>query len=193
MEAPALGKGHGAARGPGRSLPACVPQTRLPATFGRLAGRYNAQSYGYLCSEVYSADTFYTRFKQEGVLSGKVRGRPAAQTNTEVLGPGLDVCAARLGQPGSESPALDLLLPCPLFSHSRGGHTHTLSEGGAPPSCSPAPSRQVAMDYRSCILRPGGSKDAKGMGKLFLGCDPTQDAFLLSKGLQVEGCKLPAC
>ena len=49
------------------------------------------------------------------------------------------------------------------------------------------------MDYRSYILRPGGSKDAKGMVKLFLGCDPTQDAFLLSKGLQVEGCKPPAC
>ncbi|KAM9079880.1 LOW QUALITY PROTEIN: thimet oligopeptidase-like [Megaptera novaeangliae] len=99
-----------------------MPGTHLPATFGRLAGRYNAQSCGYLCSEVYSADTFHTRFKQEGILSGK-----------------------------------------------------------------------VAMDYRSCILRPGGSKDAKGMVKLFLVCDPTQDAFLLSKGLQVEGCKPPAC
>ncbi|KAJ8775637.1 hypothetical protein J1605_016278 [Eschrichtius robustus] len=99
-----------------------TPGTHLPATFGRLAGSYDAQSYGYLCSEVYSTDTFHTRFKQEGVLSGK-----------------------------------------------------------------------VAMDYRSCILRPGGSKDAKGMVKLFLGCDPTQDAFLLSKGLQVEGCKPPAC
>uniref|UniRef100_A0A8C0HWS2 Thimet oligopeptidase n=1 Tax=Balaenoptera musculus TaxID=9771 RepID=A0A8C0HWS2_BALMU len=95
----------------GKGLSVCVPGTHLPATFGRLAGRYNAQSYGYLCSEVYSADTFHTRFKQEGVLSGK-----------------------------------------------------------------------VAMDYRSCILRPGGSKDAKGMVKLFLACDPTQDAFLLSKG-----------
>ena len=115
------------------------------------------------------------------------------QTNTEVLGLGLDACAARLGLPGSEGPALDPLLPCPLFSHSRGGHTHTLSEGGAPPSCSSAPSPQVAMDYRSCILRPGGSEDAKVMVKLFLGCDPTQDAFLLSKGLQVEGCKPQAC
>ena len=142
---------------------------------------------------MYSADTFHTRFKQEGVLSGKVRGWPAVQTNTEVLGLGLDACAARLGLPGSEGPALDPLLPCPLFSHSRGGHTHTLSEGGAPPSCSSAPSPQVAMDYRSCILRPGGSEDAKVMVKLFLGCDPTQDAFLLSKGLQVEGCKPQAC
>ncbi|XP_061039760.1 thimet oligopeptidase-like [Eubalaena glacialis] len=99
-----------------------TPGTHLPATFGRLAGSYDSQSYGYLCSEVYSADTFHTLFKQEDVLSGK-----------------------------------------------------------------------VAMDYRSCILRLGGSKDAKGMVKLFLTCDPTQDAFLLSKGLQVEGCKPLAC
>uniref|UniRef100_A0A8C0DFQ4 Thimet oligopeptidase n=1 Tax=Balaenoptera musculus TaxID=9771 RepID=A0A8C0DFQ4_BALMU len=107
-----------------RSLSACVPGTHLPATFGHLAGSYDAQSYGYLCSEVYSADTVHT-----------------------------------------------------LVSSRR----------------APAPSPQVAMDYRSCILRPGGSEDAKGMVKLFLGCDPTQDAFLLSKGLQVEGCKPPAC
>ncbi|XP_068393726.1 thimet oligopeptidase-like [Eschrichtius robustus] len=99
-----------------------TPGTHLPATFSHLAGSYDAHSYGYLCSEVYTADTFDTLFKQEGVLSGK-----------------------------------------------------------------------VAMDYRSCILRPGGSEDAKGMVKLFLGCEPMQDAFLLSKGLQVEGCRPPAC
>lgn len=52
---------------------------------------------------------------------------------------------------------------------------------------------QVGLDYRSCILRPGGSEDASVMLKLFLGRDPKQDAFLLSKGLQVEGSKLLAC
>ena len=60
----------------------------------------------------------------------------------------------------------------------------------APPAA--PPSRQVGMDYRSCILRPGGSEDASVMLKLFLGRDPKQDAVLLSKGLQVEGCEPPA-
>lgn len=49
------------------------------------------------------------------------------------------------------------------------------------------------MDYRSCILRPGGSEDASVMLKHFLGRDPKQDAFLLSKGLQVEGTEPLAC
>lgn len=49
------------------------------------------------------------------------------------------------------------------------------------------------MDYRTRILRPGGSEDASAMLKQFLGRDPKQDAFLLSKGLQVEGSEAPVC
>ena len=45
---------------------------------------------------------------------------------------------------------------------------------------------KVGQDYRQCILQTGGSKDASEMLKNFLGREPTEDAFLRSKGLQTS-------
>lgn len=121
----------------------------MPATFGHLAGGYDAQYYGYLWSEVYSMDMFHTRFKQEGIMNCKVREKVWA------VGQGW------------------------FF-------------GGGGPTPAPCACPQVGMDYRNCILHPGGSVDASDMLRKFLGREPRQDAFLASKGLKVDSNSVPS-
>jgi len=47
-------------------------------------------------------------------------------------------------------------------------------------------SEKIGKKYREIILSPGGSRDSSESLKLFLGREPSQNAFLTNKGLKLS-------
>jgi thimet oligopeptidase len=91
------------------SLVPMIPDTFPYATFAHIMGGYDVGYYGYLYSQVFSADMFMSKFKEGGL------------------------------------------------------------EGGG-----------VGLEYRRCVLEPGGSRDGKDLLKSFLGREASSEAFMKS-------------
>ncbi|KAJ3091534.1 hypothetical protein HK102_000179 [Quaeritorhiza haematococci] len=93
------------------SLIPSAPGTHPASSFGHIMSSYDAGYYGYLWSEVFSADMFVSRFKKEEAIQNSVVGK---QYREKVLGPGgskdgMDLLESFLGRSPTQDAFLERL------------------------------------------------------------------------------------